>query len=75
MTSSGANAASLSKASSNESGWSLPEKPEIVGLRVEFQGTELQRRVEQAGGKWNSTKRVWEINYDQALALVSGRGQ
>jgi hypothetical protein len=34
-----------------KSGWSPPEKPEIVGLRVEFQETELQRRVKQAGGK------------------------
>ena len=47
-----------------ESGWSPPEKAEIVGLRVEFQETELQRRVKQAGGKWNSAKRVWEIHYD-----------
>jgi hypothetical protein len=52
-----------------ESGWSPPEKPEIVGLRVEFRETELQRRVKQAGGKWNSTMRVWEIHCDQALAL------
>jgi len=28
-----------------ESDWSPPEKPEIVGLRVEFWETELQRRV------------------------------
>jgi hypothetical protein len=52
-----------------ESRWSPPEKPEIVGLRVEFQETELQRRVKQAGGKWNGAKRVWEIHYDQAVAL------
>jgi len=52
------NAAALSKSLSNESGWSLPGKLEIVGLRVEFQETELQRRGKQAGGKWNSTKRV-----------------
>ena len=52
-----------------ESGWSPPEKPAIVGLRIELQETELQRRVKQAGGKWNSTKRVWEIHYDQAVAL------
>jgi hypothetical protein len=52
-----------------ESGWSPPERPAIVGLRVDFQETELQRRVKQAGGKWNSTKRVWEIHYDQAVAL------
>jgi hypothetical protein len=52
-----------------ESGWSPPEKPAIVGLRVDFQETELQRRVKQAGGRWNSAKRVWEIRYDQAVAL------
>jgi len=34
-----------------ESGWSSPEKPEIAELRVEFQETELQRGVIQAGGK------------------------
>jgi hypothetical protein len=28
-----------------ESGWSPPEKPEIAGLRVEFQEIELQLRV------------------------------
>jgi hypothetical protein len=33
-------------------------------LRVEFRETELQRRVKQSGGKWNSAKRVWEIHYD-----------
>ena len=52
-----------------ESAWSPPEKPEIVGLRVEFQEIELQRRVKRPGGKWNSAKRVWEIHYDQAVAL------
>jgi hypothetical protein len=25
--------------------------------------------VKQADGKWDSTKRVWEIHYDQAVAL------
>jgi hypothetical protein len=52
-----------------ESCWSPPEKPEIVGLRVEFKETELQRRIKQAGDKWSSTMRVWEIQYDQVVAL------
>jgi hypothetical protein len=52
-----------------ESGWPLPDKPEIVDLRVELRETELRRRVKQAGGKWNSAKRVWEIHHDQAVAL------
>jgi hypothetical protein len=52
-----------------ESRWSPPEKPEIIELRVEFEETELQRRVKLAGGKCNSAKRVWEIHYGQAVAL------
>jgi len=52
-----------------ESGWSPLGKPAIAGLPVELQETELQRRVKQAGGKWNSAKRVWEIHYDRAVAL------
>jgi hypothetical protein len=34
-----------------ESGWSPPEKPEIVELRIEFQENELKRRIEQAGDR------------------------
>ena len=41
----------------------------IVELRVEFHETELQRRVKQACGKWDAAMRVWEIQYDQAVAL------
>jgi hypothetical protein len=50
-----------------ESAWSPPEKPAIVGLWVEFQETDLQRRVKRAGGKWNGAKRVWDIHNDQAV--------
>jgi hypothetical protein len=53
-----------------ESRWSLHEKPAIIGVRVDFQETELQLHVKQAGGRWNSAKRVWEIHYDQAVALA-----
>jgi len=52
-----------------ESGWSPPEKPEIVGVWVEFHAGELQRHVKQAGGRWNSAKRTREIHYDQAVKL------
>jgi len=51
------NVAPPSNSLSDESGWRLPEKLEIVGLRVGFQETELQRRAKQAGGKWNSVRR------------------
>ena len=52
-----------------EVSWSPPEKPTRIGLRVERQEIDLQRRIKQAGGKWNAIQRVWEIYYDQALAL------
>ena len=38
-------------------------------MRVKFEETELPRRVNLTGGRWNSAKRVWEIHYDQAVAL------
>ncbi len=52
-----------------ESGWAPPEKLALAGLRVELRETELQRRIKQASGKWSSAKRVWEIHYNQAVAL------
>lgn len=45
------------------------EKSATVRLRIEFKETDLQRKVKAAGGKWNSTKRLWEIRYDQAVVL------
>jgi hypothetical protein len=52
-----------------ESGWSPPEKMEIVELRVEYEETGLQRRVKQVGDRLNSEKRVWLIHCGQAVAL------
>jgi hypothetical protein len=52
-----------------EASWVPPEKPTLVGLRVERQETDLQRRIKQAGGKWNPVQRVWELHYDQVVSL------
>ena len=52
-----------------ESAWSPPEPPTIVGVRVALQETALQRQIKQAGGRWNARQRVWEMSYDQAMAL------
>jgi hypothetical protein len=41
----------------------------LVGVRVTYQEIDWQRQVKQAGGKWNPAQRVWELRYDQALAL------
>jgi len=41
----------------------------IVGVKVELQEVNLQKQIRQAGGKWNRQLRLWEIRYDQAVAL------
>jgi hypothetical protein len=53
-----------------ESDWSPPiASTAIVGVQVAFREAELQQQVRQAGGKWNPTRRVWELRYDRAVAL------
>jgi hypothetical protein len=42
---------------------------QIVALRVAFAEVAVRERVKQAGGKWNPDRKVWEIRYDQAVAL------
>lgn len=54
-----------------ESQWTPPPiKPDkLVGVRVELNETELQRKVKLAGGKWFPQHKVWHLRYDQAVAL------
>ena len=41
----------------------------IVGVRVGFAEVEVREQVKQAGGKWNRRRRVWEMRFDQVVAL------
>jgi hypothetical protein len=41
----------------------------IVGVRVGFAEADLRERVKQAGGKWNRRRKVWDMRYDQVVAL------
>ena len=41
----------------------------IVGLKVGLNEVNLQKQIRQAGGKWNRQLRLWQIRYDQAVAL------
>ena len=41
----------------------------IVGLKVGLSEVNLQKQIRQAGGKWSRQLRLWEIRYDQAVAL------
>ncbi|MEO6725462.1 MAG: hypothetical protein ABIP14_09175 [Blastocatellia bacterium] len=41
----------------------------VVGVKVELEEVKLQKQIRQADGKWNRQLRLWEIRYDQAVAL------
>jgi len=40
------------------------------GVRVGFAEADMRERVKQAGGKWNRRRKVWELRYDQVVALT-----
>src|SRR5213594_817513 len=42
----------------------------IVGVRIGFAEVDIRERVKQAGGKWNRSRKVWELRYDQVVALT-----
>ena len=41
----------------------------VVGVRVGFAEVEMRAQVKQAGGKWNPSRKVWELRYDRLVAL------
>jgi hypothetical protein len=41
----------------------------MVGLRIGVQEGALQEKIRQAGGQWQRGRKLWELRYDQALAL------
>ena len=42
---------------------------QTVALRIGWKEYELQRRVKQAGARWNPADRLWELRYDQVVKL------
>jgi hypothetical protein len=41
----------------------------IVGVRVGFAEVEVREQAKQAGGKWNRSRKVWELRYAPGVAL------
>ena len=41
----------------------------IVGVRVGFAEVKRREQAKQTGGKWNCTRKVWELWYEQVVAL------
>jgi hypothetical protein len=46
-----------------------PSAETLVGLKVALDEIDVRRQVKEAGGKWNPTKKVWELRYDQVVKL------
>ncbi len=42
---------------------------QIVGVRVEVQEYDVQKRIREAGGTWNRQRKVWELRDDRVLEL------
>ena len=43
-----------------------PAPDALIDIHAAWGDLELSRRVKGAGGRWNRTRGVWEIRYDQA---------
>jgi hypothetical protein len=39
-----------------------------VGVRVDFAEVDLREQIKQAGGKWNRSRKVWELRYAHVVA-------
>ena len=56
-----------------ESDWEPPAPrftaDTLVGVRVGFAEVAMRDLVKQAGGKWNRRRKVWDMRYDQVVAL------
>ena len=46
-----------------------PAPDTIVGVRVVWGEAALARQIKAAGGQWNRQQQVWEVRYDQVVAL------
>ena len=56
-----------------ETAWKPPQakikSESVVGVRIGVKEVELQRKVRQAGGRWNLQRRLWGLRYDRVVEL------
>ena len=43
---------------------------DIVKIRINYGEINLGRAVKSLGGRWNKSKKVWELPYGDVLSLV-----
>jgi len=41
----------------------------LVGVQIAVREVKLRGRIKQAGGRWDAQRRVWELRYEQVVAL------
>ncbi|HNT78201.1 MAG TPA: hypothetical protein PKH77_24570 [Anaerolineae bacterium] len=52
----------------------LPAAEALVGVVIGKTESSLQQRIREAGGRWNTTRGVWELRYADVVALgLTGR--
>ena len=42
---------------------------QLVGVQIEVGEVELRGRIKRVGGRWDGQRRLWEMRYEQAVAL------
>ena len=46
-----------------------PKNEDLVHITISWPETSLRRQVKQRGGRWNSQRGLWELRYEQVMAL------
>ena len=50
--------------------WEPPSAiPDLVGLRVDFEGMRLRQKMKAVGAKWDPGRRLWLLRRDRAIGL------
>ncbi|AGA91295.1 hypothetical protein Thimo_2571 [Thioflavicoccus mobilis 8321] len=44
-------------------------RPQRLGVRVHYWESDLRRQVKEAGGIWRPRHKLWELQYDDVVAL------
>lgn len=46
-----------------------PAEPQRLGIKVEYWETDLRGKVKAAGGIWRPRQKLWEMRYEDVVAL------
>jgi len=56
-----------------EEEWIAPKSPpkneDLVAIAITLPETALQQQIKRRGGRWNPQRGLWEVRYEQVVAL------